>query len=381
VEIIMTNGGIDEATFAPVTICPGEGTFIRDAGCVQGPAEGERNTMEWQSAQQAMLGYFYPDFTLRHPEASSVLTEHEYTRLHTGTTEPGRLLEGLLKEFRKGYKTGGQPRPDILGFCARPPQAGPIVLELLEVSAADQAAATLRDHIGYKLNTFEQIIRSLDPDIKEGFGLTSCGVRAGASKWRPMPMYQRIVPLPPTTDERGTTSIEWICFQPTFNRNWPYGINGLLLYEVHRMPCTSELPVVRGLVDEEKRRRAAARTPYGLTPIPWLNEDYLHRRPRDRDALRTAAAVMGVGLLALLAIELLPVVAGREIGAATLGTGLAQARGGAGAGVTVAGAGEVGAAELAARASALPTALETAGRWLPALGRHLVLSPEPVFAG
>ncbi|MEU0806619.1 hypothetical protein [Streptomyces sp. NPDC005970] len=355
-----------------VTICPGEGNFTRGAGRVRGTAKGEQNTMEWQWAQGAMFGYFYPDFKLRYPEASFVLTENEYTRLLTHMTGPDRLLNRLFREFRRDHKAGGLLRPDILGFCARPPQAGPIVLELLEVSTADQAVATLRDDIGYKLNKFEQIIRGLDPDIKEGFSLTSYSVQAGPSKWRPTPMYQRIVPLPPYTDEQGNKYIEWICFQPTFNRNWPYGIDGLLLYEIHRMPYGSELPVVRRLIDEEKRRRQAARTPYGVTLTPWLNEEYLSRMPRDRDALRMAAALMGVGLLALLAVELLPVVAGLELGAAALGTGLAEA----GAGVA-AEAGEVGAAALAARAAALPTALETAARWLSALGRHLVLSPKP----
>ncbi|MEU5104454.1 MULTISPECIES: hypothetical protein [unclassified Streptomyces] len=357
-----------------VTICPGEGNFTRGAGRVRGTAKGEQNTMEWQWAQGAMFGYFCPDFKFRYPEASFVLTENEYTRLLTHMTGPDRLLNRLFREFRRDYKAGGLLRPDILGFCARPPQAGPIVLELLEVSTADQAVATLRDDIGYKLNKFEQIIRGLDPDIKEGFSLTSYSVQAGPSKWRPTPMYQRIVPLPPSTDEQGNKYIEWICFQPTFNRNWPYGIDGLLLYEIHRMPYGSELPVVRKLIDEEKRRRQAARTPYGVTLTPWLNEEYLGRMPRDRDALRMAAALMGVGLLALLAVELLPVVAGLELGAAALGTGLAEA--GAGAGVA-AEAGEVGAAALAARAAALPTALETAARWLSALGRHLVLSPKP----
>ncbi|MDW6065407.1 hypothetical protein SAZ11_55915 [Streptomyces sp. FXJ1.4098] len=361
-----------------ITICPGEGNFTRGAGRVRGTAKGEENTMEWQWAQGAMFGYFYPDFKGRYPEASFVLAENEYTRLLTNLTGPDRLLGRLVKEFRRDYKAGGQLRPDILGFCARPPQAGPIVLELLEVSTANQAVPTLRDDIGYKLNKFEQIIRRLDPDIKDGFSLTSYSVQAGASKWRPIPMYQRIVPLPPYTDEQGNKYVEWICFQPTFNRNWPYGIDGLLLYEIHRMPYNSDLAVVRKLIDEEKRRRAAARTPYGVTLTPWLNEEYLNRMPRDRDALRLAAAVMGVGLLALLAIELLPVVAGLELGAAAVGTGLTEA--GAGAGVA-AEAGEVGAAALAARASAMPTALETAGKWLSALGRHLLLNPKPAFAG
>lgn len=351
-----------------ITICPGEGLFTRGAGRVAGTSQGEQFGMEWQWAQAAMFAYFYPDFKARYPSASFVLAEGEYARMLTGITNADALLDRLRDEFRRDVAAGGALRPDILGFCARPPERGDqLVLELLEVSTARQAVATLTDDIGYKMNKFEQIIRGLDPSVKNDFSLTSYTVKSGPSKWRPQPMYQRIVPLPLRVDPATkATLVEWICFQPTFNRNWPYGIDGLLLYEIHSMRLDSAVVPVAVLTrmrDQEERQRRANQTSYGTTLVPWATQGYFARVPKDRDALLAFAAIGGIALLVAAAFYLAPVVAGLEIGGLLAGVAT--------------GATESTAGGLLAAAGGISATMATAGQWLSALGRPVLLGPTP----
>ncbi|MGF1428241.1 hypothetical protein [Kitasatospora sp. LaBMicrA B282] len=351
-----------------LALCPGVGRFVRGARRVSGTARGEQATMEWQWAQWAMFGYFYLDFKDRYPNWSFVLAEDEYTELATGLTAADDMLARMREEFRRDYAGGGEMRPDILGFCARPPQGPQLVLELLEVTSRAQAAKTFREDIDYRLYKFEQIIKGVDPAIRKSFSLTSYTVAAGASKWRPRAPLQRVVPLPERTED-GTTYLEWICFEPTFWYPWPDGTDGLLLYEIHSIPVKSELVpagVRKRLADEERRRRAASRTAYGVTLTPWLTEDYLNRNHDDRDALRAIAAVAGAGLLVALAVYLTPAVAGLEL------TALLQPAAAGTAALT-----DVGAGTLTGLASGLSATLATGAQWMAALGRPLVNAAGP----
>jgi hypothetical protein len=343
-----------------VGICPGEGYFTRSPGQLG----GQPGVMEWQIAQWAMFAYFYPDFKARYPVCSFVLAEAEYLRMLTGIDAADQMLAKMAKKFRKDYKAGGSLRPDILGLCAKPPQPGGlIIMELLEVSTAKQDIQTLREDVVYKLNKFEQITRTMGPDVNNAFSLPSYSVKSGPSKWRPSVM-QRIVPLPART-VGDITHVEWICFQPTFNRNWPNGIDGLLLYEVHSMPLKSTMVpvgVLQKLREEERKHRASTQTAYGITLTPWLNQTYLNSEPADRDALLIFVGVVGVALLVAAAWYLAPVVAGVELGALfTAGAGTAEA-----ATVT-----EVSTAAVSSGGGGLSATLETAGQWLTALGRPI----------
>jgi hypothetical protein len=297
-----------------------------------------------------------------------VLAEGEYAEMLTGITNADALLARLRSEFRRDVAAGGALRPDILGFCARPPERGDsLVLELLEVSTARQDVATFANDVTYKMDKFKQIIRGLDPSVKTDFSLTSYTVTAGPSKWRPKSVFQRIVPLPLRVDPVSKeTLVEWICFQPTFNRNWPYGIDGLLLYEIHSMKLkTDVIPanVLKKMTEQEKRLRQATQTQYGISLVPWATQRYFAQVPDDRDALLVFAALGGVALLVLAAVYLAPVVAGLEIGA-----------------LIEAGVGTAGAAAeagLTSGAAGLGASLETAGQWLGALGRPIALAAAP----
>lgn len=355
-----------------LTICPGVGQFLRQggAGRVTGTQKGEQGTMEWQWAQTAMFGYFYDYFKHEYPSWSFVLAENDYTRLLTGIAAADDMLARMTKEFRKDYKAGGSLRPDIIGFCARPPQGYDLLIEFAEVTTNNQAAQTLKEDIKYRVSKFEQIIKAIDPAVKSAFSLSSYNVKAGPTTWRPRGMLQRIVPLPPRT-EANITYVEWICFEPTFWYPYPDGTDGLLLYEIHSMPLDAvALPVVvKKLVEQERLRRQGTRTAYGVTLTPWLNDAYLNRIPQDRDLLRAAAILTGAGLLVALAVYLAPVVAGLELAAL-----LQPVAAGIVTGATA--AGELSAATLTTISTGLAATMTTAAQWMTALGRPLVeLSP------
>jgi hypothetical protein len=307
-----------------------------------------------------MFGYFYLDFKERYGPGSIVLAENEYLRVVTNIAAADEFLLRMRDEFRRDHAKGGSLRPDILGFCGKPPDIGSVILELLEVSTVGQATATLEEDVQYKLGKFSQIIKGLAPDIDEVFSLSSFSVSASASKWKPRPMWQRVVPLPLRT-QGNITYIEWICFQPSFNVSPPDGIDGLLLYEIHSLPKeSSAIPqdVLNRLKEQERRRRAANNVPYGQTLTPWAAGTYLAANAADRQAMQTLAGLLGVGLVIVAAVYLAPVVAGAVLDLLIAG----------GSDVAVT---EASATTIAELTSGLPSTLDTCGQVMQFLGKNI----------
>lgn len=341
-----------------IPLCPGP-LFTRSAGRVTGTSD----VWEWQWAQSAMFGYFYPDFMRRYGPDAMVLAEGEYTKLLTGTLAD-EFLGQMNTEFRREHAAGGALRPDILGFCPKPPRSGPIVLELLEVTTAGQALKTLTEDVQYKLEKFSQIIKGLGPLISEDFSLAGYQVTAVASQWKPRSAYQQIVPLPPRT-EQNTTYVEWICFQPTFRINSPNGVDGLLLYEIHSLPVQSTaipVEVLNRLAQVEKQNRIALRVAYGQTLTPWVTAQYLQQNSSDEQALVALVGVLGLGALILAAVFLWPVVAGVALDVAISASGAA-----AGADIAVTGA------ALTESTGELAATVNTGFNLMTTLGRPVVM--------
>lgn len=313
-----------------------------------------------------MYGYFYLDFTRRYPNNSFVFTEAEYAKVLTDHATINHLLRLLDEDFRKHYKKSGRLRPDIMGVSSPPvsPDRLPSVrVELAEVSTYQQAASTLQEDVKYKLEKLKEIVEARLEQIGSTSGRTytdpvalAAMVHVAASSWRPKPA-ECIVPLPPRV-QGPVTYVEWICFAPTFRVNPPHGIDGLLLYEVHSIPLNSAripVQVVEKLRDEERRRRMQAKIADGLLLREWLNESYLHDNPTDAQALRWLARALGIGFVAFVGWELLPVVGPAAVDFLT---------------TTAAGA-EMTSAALTRAAMGLSATVETAGQWIGAVGRPI----------
>jgi hypothetical protein len=345
----------------PLTICPGPGPTVRAPRRITGLGDKESFTggkMEWQWAQLFIAGWFYQDFKKRFNNGSFVLVEAEYASLTLGMEDTDKLLQIMNEEFRKDYAKGGLLRPDILGFCIYPPTgAGLLVMELAEVTTWGQAMSTYKQDVVYRLQKLKEITEARGPSIRDGLGMSSYALNAYATKWRPWPVYQRIVPLPPRT-ENGVEYVEWICFEPTFRINMPNGLDGLLLYEIHSFPRVgSAIPheaLKRWLAEERKWRERQAGPAYSLSLTPWLDQKYLETNAFDAQTMRIFGYAVGIGLVALCGFALFELFAGVEL--ALLGELLVTQ----GARLTAANAARI--------AAGMSGALETAGQWATALG-------------
>jgi hypothetical protein len=266
-----------------------------------------------------MYGYYFAHFMLEHKTNGFVLTEAQYAAILTGIDAADTLLEKLGIEFRREHARGGRLRPDIISFHVTPKTFGyEITVHLLEVTTEGQMNKTFQEDVLYKLNKLKEIVHLWEPKIAQAFSAPPRFIfNIGPSKWKPHNLWERIVPLPPRTDEKGQIYVEWICFQPTFKANNGRGIDGLLLYHIHSIPIeiaeTQFKELVERIRQNERRQRQQQQVAYGLTLTPWLTPQYLAQNLLDRDQMQALAVVTGVGMLALLAYVALPVVAGLEL--------------------------------------------------------------------
>jgi hypothetical protein len=318
-----------------------------------------------------MYGYYYADFMSAHPTGGFVLSEAQYAFLLSGVEVADKFLDRLSQEFRRDYAQGGRLRPDILGFCVTAQPFGyEVLVELLEVTTRGQMASTFKEDVLYKLTKFKQIVSSRQFEIIQAFSATKLAFNIGPSKWKPRQVWQRVVPLPLRTDEKGTTYIEWICFQPTFRENNGAGIDGLLLYEIHSLPLKSpQIPkeVLKRIAEMERKKRQEQQIAYGITLTPWLTTEYLNQNPLDRDPMMALLVVSGIASLALLAVIAAPVVAGLELGELFASAGLVARA--AGPRIVLASAG------MLRFATGLQGTMQTAMQWMNALGRQLAYQP------
>jgi hypothetical protein len=275
--------------------------------------------------------YFRQNFGQRFGPPYLVLGELDYLTQLTGRATIDAVLNRMARDFRNelakaplrkditSNRPGRNLKPDVLGIAV---MASNIVLELVEVTTFDQAASTLVQDVGNKLQALrEKVITedtsTLDNQYYERSTVGRIPFAVGPSRWRPR-WDQMVFPLLPVGSVVASqnASVEWICYWPTFRFNpsgapGVAGVDGLILYEIHSVQQPSLVPkeVLDRLREEAQRKAAQARlAARALTLAPWITDNYWQTNKTDKDALLWVAGIGGVALLALLAATLWPVL-------------------------------------------------------------------------
>jgi hypothetical protein len=288
-----------------------------------------------------------------------VLPQTDFVNVRTRIPLVDAFLDAMADDFKNVFsnksvaaarkagdlsklRPGGFRKPDMLGI-ARDGEG--VLVELVEVTTDGEAPSTIREDLGEKLDTLNNLVLPiLVAKLTERLSQTLVSVRIRPSPWRPSP-GQLIYPLPTVAAGAAASGqkVEWLCYKPTFRRFPPNGTDGLVLYEVHSVGTPQLVP--KEVVDRLKSAYKRVNQPVGPHLLPWA-QNYWQSNPADRDVVLLALGVAGVAVVALLVVAFLPEVA---------------------VGGLVAGA--VEAADVAVAAEATPGVLEAVSTILQGLGR------------
>ncbi len=348
---------------------------------------------EWKWAESLVAEYFRQDFARRFGPPYLVLGQLDYLTQLTGRKTIDSILTRMAQNFRnelakvplrkdiRSNRPGGSLRPDVLGIAVT---TGGIVIELVEVTTFGQAATTLVEDVENKLRALNEKVLTEDISVLESDYYQRSGARTvlsvGPSHWRPR-WDQMVFPLPPVSGGAANDNaiLEWICYWPTYRFNPSgapnsAGVDGLILYEIHRVRQPSLVPkeVLDRLREEVRRKEAQRRLANRpLTLTPWVTEDYWQTNKGDKDALLLVAGIGGIALLGLLAWALWPVVAATAVGALPEG-GLAALIG-------TAGEASITAETVGAATTVTARTMSISAQVMQSLGRPIIFGPAAAF--
>jgi hypothetical protein len=288
-------------------------------------------------AETIAFALYSAHFMSEHP-GGIVLPELDFLTVRTRFPAVNKFLDSMVTDFKNVFsnsskaaarrtgdlsklRDGGFRKPDMLGISPPGPQG--IIVELVEVTTEGEASSTIKEDLQGKIDALNNFVLPILQILLEEEGRSSFApVVIRASKWRPGPAEVAWPLLDGTTQPQpANPSIEWICFKPTFRVAPPTGIDGLILYEVHKVGVGGLVPqeVVIRLRDELRQKKMQP----GPQLLPVLQRHW-QLNPGDRDLLLKFGAVAAGALLVVLIIAFLPeealaglvIAAGRALTAA-----------------------------------------------------------------